>query len=77
MADIAVTRTGAGRFSVVIDGRHSYEVTGDDDDRLVRESFAFLLEREPPSSILKKFDLSVIATYFPDYPAEIRRRLSG
>jgi len=75
VADIAVTRTGAGRFTVVVDGKHSYDVTGGDDERLVRESFAFLLEREPPTSILRRFDLSVIASYFPEYPAEIRRRL--
>jgi hypothetical protein len=34
---------------------------------LVRDSFAFLLEREPKASILKEFDLSVIQRYFPDY----------
>jgi hypothetical protein len=47
-----------------------------DMDRLVRETFAFLLEREPRSSILARFDLPVVDRYFPDYPAEIRRRLS-
>ena len=34
---------------------------------LVRRSFDFLLEREPPSSILPRFELSVIERYFPDY----------
>jgi hypothetical protein len=48
----------------------------DDPERLVRETFAFLLEREPRSSILARFELSVVARYFPEYPAEIRRRLS-
>jgi len=33
----------------------------------VRESFRFLLEREPKESILREFDLSVIKRYFPDY----------
>jgi hypothetical protein len=41
---------------------------------LVRRSFAFLLEREPPASILRSFDLFEIARYFPEYEAEIRRR---
>jgi hypothetical protein len=41
---------------------------------LVERSFAFLLEREPPTSILRAFDLSVIGRYFPDYEPEIRRR---
>jgi hypothetical protein len=40
---------------------------------LVARSFAFLLEREPPSSILRTFDLSVISRYFPEYDQEIRR----
>ena len=48
----------------------------DDAERLVRETFAFLLEREPRSSILAQFDLPVVERYFPDYPAEMRRRLS-
>ena len=48
----------------------------DDSERLVRETFAFLLEREPRSSILARFDLPVVEHYFPEYPAEMRRRLS-
>ncbi|HEY3523282.1 MAG TPA: hypothetical protein VGK63_06235, partial [Candidatus Limnocylindrales bacterium] len=46
-------------------------------DRLVETSFAFLLEREPPSSILRSFDLSTIERFFPDYPREVIRRLGG
>ena len=34
---------------------------------LVRDSFAFLLERESKESILREFDLSVIKRYFPEY----------
>jgi len=43
-------------------------------EELVRRSFEFLLEREPKDAILRSFDLSVIARYFPDYEAEIGRR---
>ncbi len=35
--------------------------------QLVKESFEFLLERESNTSILRSFDLSVIARYFPEY----------
>jgi len=35
--------------------------------QLVKKSFEFLLEREPNTSILRSFDLSVIARYFPEY----------
>ena len=48
---------------------------GSDPERLVRESFAFLLEREPAASILGSFSLGVIGRYFPEYWHEIRRRL--
>jgi hypothetical protein len=49
---------------------------GVDLERLVRESFRFLLEREPASSILSQFSLNQITHYFPEYPREIRGRLS-
>ena len=47
----------------------------DDPVRLVRASFAFLLERESPQMILRSFELSEIGRYFPDYEGEIRRRI--
>jgi hypothetical protein len=43
-------------------------------DELVRTSFEFLLEREPATSILRRFSLDVIADYFPEYPREMARR---
>jgi hypothetical protein len=44
----------------------------EDVEDLVRRSFQFLLEREPPGAILRQFDLSVIETYFPEYDELIR-----
>jgi len=46
-------------------------------ERLVELSFVFLLEREPKEAILRRFDLSVISRYFPEYAREIGRRLGG
>lgn len=46
-------------------------------DQLVRRSFDFLLEREPNTSILRSFDLPVIARYFPEYEHVIREMLDG
>jgi hypothetical protein len=43
---------------------------------LVRRSFEFPLEREPKESILSRFDLRVIARYFPEHDDEMRRRLA-
>jgi hypothetical protein len=45
-------------------------------ERVIEESFRFLLEREPNTSILVSFELSVIASYFPEYEKEIARRLA-
>ena len=43
--------------------------------RLVEESFAFLLEREPPTSIMASFELTDISRFFPEYGEEMRVRL--
>ena len=40
-------------------------------NKLIRASFKFLLEREPKEMILSKFDLQIIANYFPNYEKEI------
>ena len=45
-------------------------------EQLIEESFRFLLEREPNTSILKTFDLPVIGRYFPEYEGEIRKRFT-
>jgi len=44
-------------------------------EHLVSRSFDFLLERESNTSILRRFDLPVIAQYFPEYEREIRKML--
>lgn len=90
MSDITVSPAGAGRYRVEVgqgskSTQHDVAVppgmveelglAGTDEATLVRESFAFLLEREPASSILRQFELPVIGRYFPEYPEEIRRRL--
>jgi hypothetical protein len=81
MADIVVKALSERTYEVAIDGASRHVVTvperfGDADlERVVRESFAFLLEREPPSSILPEFSLDVIGRYFPEYEDELSRRL--
>ncbi len=42
---------------------------------LVEKSFEFLLEREPNTSILRRFDLSVIGQYFSEYENKIQEML--
>lgn len=45
-------------------------------EQLVRRSFDFLLQRESNTSILRCFELSVIARYFPEYERVIRGMLN-
>ena len=52
------------------------ELRDDDLERVVRQSFRFLLAREPATSILRQFSLGDISRYFPEYPSELARRLS-
>ena len=88
--DIRCDRSGGGwrcRVTVGDDPgatTHDVEVTDEDIsqlapdaevERLVEASFRFLLEREPREAILRRFELPEIGRYFPEYAAELRRRL--
>jgi hypothetical protein len=42
-------------------------------ERLIEAAFRFLLAREPKESILARFDLNVIARYFPEFERELPR----
>ena len=68
---------GTTEHRVTLDRATYVRLTGGEvpPEALVRESFGFLLEREPKESILRTFDLPVIGRYFPEYEGEIRRRL--
>ena len=44
-------------------------------EELIEKSFEFLLKRESKESILSKFNLKIIKSYFPEYEEEIRRAI--
>jgi hypothetical protein len=44
---------------------------GESPEAFVRRCFAFLLEREPKESILKRFDVAVIGHYFPEFESRM------
>jgi hypothetical protein len=48
-----------------------------DSENVVRESFAFLMEREPATSILPEFSLAIISRYYPEYKDELPERLEN
>jgi hypothetical protein len=88
MADIDVTPLDSGRFRVTVTEPGSsttHDVTAsppdaarfgaDSPEHLVEASFRFLLAREPKESILRGFDVGVIARYFPEYPERIQDHL--
>jgi hypothetical protein len=91
MAEIRISRLAAREFRVQVrEGAREtthrvtvperlgerLEVRDDDLERVVRESFRFLLDRERATSILAQFSLSDISRYFPEYPTELAHRLS-
>ena len=87
MPDIDIAAAGANTYDVTItddDGQQTSHrvwvppailtdlgLSEAQEPRLVRASMAYLLEREPPSSILPQFGLDEIARFFPNYPTEI------
>jgi hypothetical protein len=90
-AKIEIERPGENQFRVRVSdgsGETSHLVTVKPEDylrltggkvdpaELVRRSFEFLLDNEPKESILRRFDLSAIEKYFPQYEREIKARLA-
>lgn len=87
---VSLTSEDANRFSMTVGVREgasetTHEVTlarellerlspGEKPDAFVERCFRFLLERESKESILRRFDVSVIARYFPEFEREIRLR---
>lgn len=43
---------------------------------VIKAAFEFLLEREPATSILSKFDCALIRRYFPDVDRELPKKLT-
>ena len=78
VCDVSVEHGGQTSTHVVALSRRDLARWGRGDDAaavedLVSRSFLFLLDREPPSSVLPRFDLSVIPRYFPDYDLQFKR----
>ncbi|ORC35721.1 hypothetical protein B4O97_08760 [Marispirochaeta aestuarii] len=71
---VSVTEGGSvTKHTVRLDDTYFQKLTGGtgDKERLIKESFQFLLEHEPKESILRSFDLQVIGRYFPEYESTI------
>jgi hypothetical protein len=91
MADLDITAADEHVYDVTItddDGRQSRHcvtvpvrfltdlgLAASQEPLLVRASMVYLLEREPPSSVMASFTLDDITRYFPGYPNEIAARI--
>ena len=71
--EVAVTGGGTTTRHEVTLSAGDYErlARGNSPERLIEAAFRFLLDREPKESILRRFDVKVIETYF----AEFERKL--
>ena len=45
-------------------------------ERCIEAAFRFLLDREPAQAILRRFDISAISRYFPEFERELPRYLA-
>lgn len=62
--EVTLTRADAGRLAA-----------GYAPERCLEAAFRFLLDRESKEQILARFDVSVIARYFPEFERELPRYL--
>lgn len=62
------------KYSVELTKDYWKQLTGGDTvpEKLVEQSFSFLLAREPKESILPTFNLKQIQSYFSDYEEKIK-----
>ena len=86
MHNILVQEVSSDNFKVIVSQNSTTEhyVTASKDflnqftkynispENIVKHSFEFLLDREPNTSILRKFDITVISNYFPEYTETVK-----
>ncbi len=61
-------------YTVTLDDNYWQDLTGGKitKEEFIKNSFEFLLKRESKESILSRFNLTVIKSYFPEFEDEIR-----
>jgi hypothetical protein len=64
--NVTMAQTTCNRLSA---GKHTPEMC-------LEAAFRFLLDREPKESILRRFDVTVISRYFPEFERELPRYLA-
>ena len=88
--ELLITELSKDRFEITVNAdqltKHVVSVTDQmllkltnnkiSKEELLNFSFNFLLEREPNTSILSKFDIIVISKYFPEYISKVENYCS-
>ena len=71
--EVTVRETATTTHLVTLSQDYYQKLTGDriSPETLIEKSFEFLLERESNTMILARFDLPVIADYFPEFEKNI------
>lgn len=63
---------GASSHAVTMSrAQHERLAGGHPPEAIIEAVFRFLLDREPKESILGRFDVSVVARYFPEFEEKI------
>ena len=73
-----VVRDGKGESCHVVtmaQGTLDRLASGKKAEDVIEAAFKFLLDREPKESILKRFDITVITRYFPEFEKELPQYL--
>jgi hypothetical protein len=73
--EVRVAEAGTDhRYDVTTSKRDANELSSGSEspEQFVQRCFEYLLEREPADSILARFDIADIASYFPSFREEIR-----
>lgn len=78
--EFSVTVSDAGgrtRHDVTMDQATARRLAGGrSPEQCVEAAFRFLLDREPKESILRRFDVTVISRYFPDFESRLPEYLA-
>ena len=75
---VKVEQEGASKeYAVTLEDSYYQDLTQGKvtKEELIEKSFKFLLERESKESILAKFNLKIIKSYFSEFEEEIRRAI--
>ncbi|MBZ0257295.1 hypothetical protein K8I31_14600 [bacterium] len=72
--EVTVAALSTTKHTVTLDDAYYQKLTDGSISKkeLIQASFEFLLEREPNTSILSRFDLPLIQHYFPEYEETIQ-----